>query len=374
MNRFVLSLCFALTLGSSAAHAQQQVVNVGPYPFSPNADNFRDSFIKLNANDTQFFQITGIVKANGVTSQPSAATSGDVIALWNGCTSTSVLYANGVCGSIAPVGFITDALASLSNKPAVGVVITSLPTLSGVQTIDGVSGVANTTLVLVATPTANAAAGPWVMQTGAWTRPAWFPSGGTTQAFQFASERVRLGAVYAGSLWDITTAGNITIDTTPMTWAIKPAALNASTAVWPNSAGTTIASAQAIPQWVHVGNAISYISLAAASTTNSIALFTLPAAGVIHGIKVIHSTAFAGASITAYTVSVGIASNVIRYASAFNVFQAPSGTSFQLTNEMISENNAATTAVVLTAVSTGANLNAASAGVVDVYALLSVAL
>jgi hypothetical protein len=124
---------------------------------------------------------------------------------------------------------ITDALTSLANKPSVGVVATSNLTLSGAQTIDSVAGTAGTTLVLATAQSTASQNGPWLMQTGAWTRPAWYPSGGTTQAFQFVAVRVRLGTQYADSLWDITTSGAITIDTTATTWAIKPTAINSVT-------------------------------------------------------------------------------------------------------------------------------------------------
>jgi hypothetical protein len=126
-------------------------------------------------------------------------------------------------------GVVTDANGSLVNKPPVGVVTITTPTLSGVQTIDGILGVAAQTLVLVANPTPAASNGPWIMQSAAWTRPNWYPSGGTTQAAQFDVVRVRLGAVYSGSLWDITTSGAITIDTTAVTWAIKLPQINNNT-------------------------------------------------------------------------------------------------------------------------------------------------
>jgi hypothetical protein len=155
----------------------------------------------------------------------SPAAKGDGQAVHK-CTAAQI--ATYVGANQAP-GSVTDAIASLANKPSVGLVTVTTPTLSGAQTIDGVLGVAGTTLVLVANPTPAATNGPWLMQTGAWTRPAWYPSGGTTQAFQFAVVRVRLGTTYAGSLWDITTSGAITIDTTSTTWAIKPAAINSTT-------------------------------------------------------------------------------------------------------------------------------------------------
>lgn len=121
-------------------------------------------------------------------------------------------------------GAVTDTTSSLANKPSVGLVATANLTLSGAQTIDGQLGVAGTTLVLATAQTAGAENGPWVMQTSAWTRPTWYPNGGTTQAFQFITTFVRLGTLYQGSVWRLTTASPITIDTTATTWMQTPAA------------------------------------------------------------------------------------------------------------------------------------------------------
>lgn len=127
------------------------------------------------------------------------------------------------------VGAVTDAKASLLSKPSAGLAATSNLTLSGAQTIDGVLGSAGTTIVLATAQTTGSENGPWVMQSGAWTRPAWYPSGGTTQALQFATILIRLGTVNAGTTWRLTTAGAMTIDTTATTWAITPYTLGSTT-------------------------------------------------------------------------------------------------------------------------------------------------
>jgi SNF family Na+-dependent transporter len=139
-------------------------------------------------------------------------------------------------------------------------------------------------------------------------------------------------------------------------------------------AGTDPTVAGAVPVWVKVASALGFAALAAAATTNAITLFTLPAAGVIHGVKIKHSTSFGGGGITAYTLSVGIVGTANKYASAFDVFQAVSNTAFQLTNVVGSENHGAGTIIQVTATSTTANLNAATTGAVDIWALLSEAL
>jgi hypothetical protein len=133
---------------------------------------------------------------------------------------------------ILGVGVVTDAKSSLADKPSVGLACDATCgnlTLSGVQTIDGVLGTAGTTLVLASAQSTASQNGPWIMQTGAWTRPTWYPSGGTTQSFQFITTFVRLGTVYSGSIWRMTTNGAITIDTTSTAWVVTPIAINSNT-------------------------------------------------------------------------------------------------------------------------------------------------
>lgn len=124
---------------------------------------------------------------------------------------------------------VTDALAAISDKPAVTVVAVTPVVLSGVQTIDGFAGTAGTTLVLATAQATGSQNGPWLMQAGAWTRPTWYASGNTGQAFQFITTLIRQGTTYQGTTWRLTTAGTITIDTTATTWSVTPFALNANT-------------------------------------------------------------------------------------------------------------------------------------------------
>lgn len=124
------------------------------------------------------------------------------------------------------VGAVTDTKASLATKPAVGVVATTNLSLTGEQTVDGV--LTSTSLILLTAQSTPSQNGPWITAAGAWTRPTWYPSAGTTQAFQFITTLVRLGTTYQGSTWRITSSGAVTIDTTSTTWAVIPRALNAS--------------------------------------------------------------------------------------------------------------------------------------------------
>ena len=91
-------------------------------------------------------------------------------------------------------------------------------TLSGTQTIDGVS-VASGSVVLATAQTTAANNGPWTCASGAWSRPSWFDSSSDAQAGSIFP--VVSGATYGGSLWMITspTSGTITPSTTAMVLA-----------------------------------------------------------------------------------------------------------------------------------------------------------
>lgn len=125
----------------------------------------------------------------------------------------------------------------------------------------------------------------------------------------------------------------------------------------------------AVPRWKKFTKTFSDLSFA--GLTNDIEVYSLAAAEIIHGIKIKHSTAFSGGAIASYTLSVGISGDLTKYASAFDVFQATSNTTFQLSNTFGSENHGAATSIRLAAVATGANLDQAAAGSVDVWILVS---
>lgn len=115
----------------------------------------------------------------------------------------------------------------------------------------------------------------------------------------------------------------------------------------------------------------TYADLAAAALTNDIQLFQLPTAGVIHGAVIHHTQSFAGGLITGYTLSLGIMGDLTKYASAFDVFQAPGNTTFQNDLVLGLENLGAPTSIRLAATAVGANLDQATAGSVDIWVLTS---
>lgn len=153
-------------------------------------------------------------------------------------------------GSVAATiatGAVTDAKASLAVKPAVTVVATTNQALTGTPTIDGISTVSGS-IILLAAQSTGSENGPWVAAAGAWARPSWYPSGGTTQSFQFITTFVRLGTTYRGSTWRQTAAAPITIDTTATTWVVTPYALNTNTVV-PGANNTHLTTIAGVVAW-----------------------------------------------------------------------------------------------------------------------------
>ena len=129
------------------------------------------------------------------------------------------------------------------------------------------------------------------------------------------------------------------------------------------------AVALTVPFWTKY--TVTYSQLAAGALTNDIQLFSLPARGTIHAVVVKHSASFTGGAIATYTLSVGITGTLAKYASAFNVFQAPGNTVLQSSGGTFTENTVAATSVRVAATSTGANLSAATAGSATIWVLTS---
>lgn len=109
----------------------------------------------------------------------------------------------------------------------------------------------------------------------------------------------------------------------------------------------------------------------AASTTEDIELFSLPAAAVIHSVRIKHSASFTGNSISAFTLSVGIVGVLAKYSAAFNVFQAPGATVSLETATIGAESQSGATSIRLAAIATNDDVLDATAGSVDVWVQVS---
>lgn len=215
-----LVICLAMLLAfvtvQANAQGQPKIFSGTGSPEGAVAANPGDTFISWDG--TIYLKNSGSDKTGWAAVTNSLASATNASALTSGTLPLARISQ----------GEITEDKTALSEKPSVGLLAASNITLSGAQTIDGVSGTAGTTLVLATGQSTASQNGPWIMQTGAWTRPAWFPSGGTTQGIQFSTIFIRLGATYSGSTWRLTTAAPITIDTTSTAWVQTPLALNAS--------------------------------------------------------------------------------------------------------------------------------------------------
>jgi len=118
----------------------------------------------------------------------------------------------------------------------------------------------------------------------------------------------------------------------------------------------------------------NYTDFATAAMTNQLAVVSVPARGILEIFLVKHSTAFAGTGITGYTVSLGPSSNPTAYVTNFDVTTAPSNTSatgFQYSS-IFDVTNFGGWTIVVTANSTGANLDQATQGSVDIWLKSSV--
>lgn len=129
-------------------------------------------------------------------------------------------------------------------QPVNGVYTTNVSTLSGIPaagTPDGVTLTAGQYVLLTANGASN---GPWQVNSGAWTRPPWYTTGATGQAYAGVTVQSLGGTVNGGTTWALTTTGAVTIDTTVTTWSRIPlsssgiAAGGASTNVQYNASGS----------------------------------------------------------------------------------------------------------------------------------------
>lgn len=128
----------------------------------------------------------------------------------------------------------------------------------------------------------------------------------------------------------------------------------------------------AIGRWFKV--VVSALDFTAAAASESIDLFQLPAGGIVEAVKAKHSAAFAGGTITAYTVEVGSATQTPKYMSPFDVFSAPSATNHRVATSGDEESHSAPTPIKVTAKATGGNVNDATVGTVEIWVKASTVL
>lgn len=129
------------------------------------------------------------------------------------------------------------------------------------------------------------------------------------------------------------------------------------------SAGVTV------PAWKKFS--VVHTQFQTAGLTQNILLYNLPAGGLIHGVKLKQSIAFAGAGITGYFLSLGFVGALDDLLIEYTVTPAPAADTFAISQTFDSRNHSAAVAVQIAARSTGANLSASTAGAADIWLLIS---
>lgn len=137
------------------------------------------------------------------------------------------------------------------------------------------------------------------------------------------------------------------------------------------SAGGSSSSGNS-PSWTKYN--LTYANFSTAGTASTIVITTAAANTVVHAVKIQATTPFTGGAISAYTISVGTAAAVggsSAYATAFDVFQTTSNTTYQLSYDWDQPVSASTYTITATANSTGANLSVSTGGAVGIWILTS---
>jgi hypothetical protein len=110
----------------------------------------------------------------------------------------------------------------------------------------------------------------------------------------------------------------------------------------------------------------SYTDLAAASTANDIEILSLPAGGVVWFATLRHTTTFSGGGIVGYIVNLGKTGTENHYVSGRSVSGAVVDTFTSMIGGFKRDDASNAISIRLFADSTGANLNAATAGSVNI--------
>lgn len=112
---------------------------------------------------------------------------------------------------------------------------------------------------------------------------------------------------------------------------------------------------------------VSHTDLQAASTSNTISLFTASNYEVIEYAIIKHSTSFKGGSISSYEVEVGPSSDSDKYMFAFDVFQSPGDDVKKIQRNTDVESFSSSTTIEMTANSQGDNLDQSTQGELNIW-------
>lgn len=129
-----------------------------------------------------------------------------------------------------------------------------------------------------------------------------------------------------------------------------------------------------VPQWQNPIT-FTHADLQAAALTSSFLIYNLPAAGIIHGVKLKASILFSGPAITEYWVGVGFAGLLQGLMIEYDLKNTAIGDQdFAISQTFDSRDHAATTPIYIGGRSVGANLDTSNQGTAQLWLLTSVAL
>lgn len=123
--------------------------------------------------------------------------------------------------------------------------------------------------------------------------------------------------------------------------------------------------------WVMM--ALGHADFQIAANNNAVPVYTLPPKTAIVAVYLAHQQEFLGGAIATYTLSVGIAGTLQKFANNFDVFQIPGGTVFAPTNNLAAaiEDYNNPVDILVNAISTGATLDASIQGAGEIQILIS---
>ena len=228
MKRLLLALALALSV---TAHAQTKI---SALPAASTPLGGTEIVPCVQSATTAKCQVSDIFTAGGDLSGTNVVQTIVAGQVSNSKLATVPAYSvkgNNSASTAAPSDIsalvVNEMIGTTMAVEAVGTA--NIATLSGTQTVDGVS-VGNGQIVLLTnetsvscdggTHTNGQCNGPWVTASGAWTRPPYYPNGGAITAYCEFGFSILQGTTYKGYMAKLNTTAAVTIGTTATTWQI----------------------------------------------------------------------------------------------------------------------------------------------------------